>query len=384
MSFLSALPFPVRIVLFVLAGVLLFKVLGKIDNLLVGLSIVLWVVVVVGLLYASGYLNALSRVPILAGGLGALTGTRLAHGASGSPRARPTAPAASSSASPAAERALSDEERRQLSERATRTFSEDLIGVDDAIATIDESLLDVARSAQQRGEAGFGFGTTAPALVVILAGPHGVGKTVAARAIAELYAGAGILKTEKIVALRERDVDSGFGRTDAKTALKLAESAVDGTLLVDNADWLAGADSAAEAGLAILEVAQTNPQRLLVILTTSDAVERKLRNDSRHGRWLNKLTVRTVTFKPLDEPTLFELLKRNLDGRQLRLDDKAEKPAVGLIRETRDAMGADFDNAVACRRLADDLAAVALSGEADNTDPGIVTREDVRQVQERG
>jgi hypothetical protein len=381
MSFLSALPFPVRIVLFVLAGVLLFKVLGKIDNLLVGLSIALWVVVVVGLLYASGYLNALSRVPILAGGLGALTGTRLAHGSAG---ARPTAPAASSSASPATERALSDEERRRLSERATGTFSEVLVGVDDAIATIDESLLDVARSAQQRGEAGFGFGTTAPALVIILAGPHGVGKTVAATAIAELYVGAGILKTEKIVALRERDVDSGFGRTDTRTVLKLAESAVDGTLLVDNADWLVGADSAAEAGLAILEVAQTNPQRLLVILTTSDAVERKLRNDSRHGRWLNKLTVRTITFKPLDEPTLFELLKRNLDSRQLRLDDMAEKPAVGLIREMRDAMGTDFDNAVACRRLADDLAAVALSGGPDDTDPGIVTREDVRQVQEQG
>ena len=76
-------------------------------------------------------------------------------------------------------------------------FSELLVGVDDAIATIDESLLGVARSAQQRGEAGFGFGTTAPALVVMLAGPPGVGKTVAAKAIAELYASAGISEDRK-------------------------------------------------------------------------------------------------------------------------------------------------------------------------------------------
>jgi len=86
----------------------------------------------------------------------------------------------------------------------------------------------------------------------------------------------------------------------------------------------------------------------------------------------------------LDEPTLFELLERHLDRRQLRLDAEAQKPASALLRETRDAMGVDFDNAGACRRLADDLAAVALTRGPDEPDAGVITREDVQKVYEQG
>jgi ATPase family associated with various cellular activities (AAA) len=386
MKLLSALPFPVRLVLLALGGVVLFKFLSGHGFLLIVLSIVLWAFVLLGLFYAAGYLNAFSRVPLVSSALGFLTAQPAGAASPAAAGASGGQPVRSASAPPAAERELSDSEREKCLAEAEAIF-ESLIGIDDAVATIDQRLLEVARNTKVRGNKGFGF--AAPALLVILAGPPGVGKTDSARAIAKLYAGAGILKTGKLITLRERDVKGGYGSSAGDGTLALAKEALDGALLLDDADWLVESDPTfnttpgVDVGLAILDVAQEHPQRLLLLATMSAAAERKLRQDERHARWINRLTVRTITFDGLGDSDLLELLLRQLDRHGTTIDPEAETAAVNLIQDARKKTGEErFDNAEACRRLAEELVAAKLArlGTEGGGQEQVITRTDIRQV----
>ena len=185
---------------------------------------------------------------------------------------------------------------------------------------------------------------------------------------------------------------SGVDQVAALT--RKAEEAIGGALLIDDADWLLNADPygaatgpGVDAGSALLDVAEANPQSFVIIATLSDAALNRLRNDAEHGKWIGRLALRTVRLNPLEDDQLLEILRHEAESMGCQLTAESERSARLLIRETRDAMGDSFDNAEACRRLAEQIATAVSEmaiedGELPIKGARFVERRHVQRVQE--
>ncbi len=369
---LARIPLPLRIAGIILVGVLMFGLVGKFGGILIWMAVVLWLLVVVSLLYDHGYLNVISRIPVISGLFRFLTNRRAAEAERGG-------------AQPRGERELTDEERLGLRAEGEQMLGV-LVGVDDAVAEIEDSLLNIA--AGTVGEDDKGFGTRAPALVVLFSGPKGVGKSHAAEAVAKIYAGIGSLKTAKVVRVTERDAKRAIGAMAlADLATERAEAARGGALLLENANWLLDDDDQApikpgvDFGMSLYEVLADRHQEVLVLITLSPACERRLKNDPEHARWLDKLTVRTIPFNALDDDALIEILRSRLDYEGAALDEEAGTAVRGYLREELHRFGADgVDNANAAIRVASRLveAARRRDPEAGRRGEFTIIRDDVR------
>ncbi|MEM9287035.1 MAG: hypothetical protein AAGA36_01740 [Pseudomonadota bacterium] len=348
---LRSIPLPVRLGLGLLSVIMLYKLLqnfGGFSGLIWLVAIVLWICVLLAALYDHGLLNPLTKVPGISHLLAFLT--RRKSGAAVSEGDVEDSAAKSTSG-----RALTEEERDALFAEGMGKL-DTLVGVDESLEIIEQRLLDVARAA--KGATEKGFGTKAPALVVVLCGPHGVGKTETAFAISKIYAGMSALESAKVVTVREQDVRSG---AHSDVAQEKTEAAIGGTLLLDDADWLLAADPYGGAGspgvdfgVSMLDVLRTRPQETLVIITLSDSAERRLQNDGGHARWLGKLTVRSVPFSHLEIEDLYRIFQRHLDGHDVDHTDDTQVVFKGFVRDERARLSDDhFDNAEAARRMAE-------------------------------
>jgi hypothetical protein len=374
---LSAIPLPIRLVAGLLVGMLIFS-LAKSGEVFVIVAVLLWALVFFGLIYESGAVPALSGLGPVTSGLNWLTN-----------RAARASKAAEAAAPPAAAARLGDDERRELLAEGLSDLRS-VVGQETALDTIETRIFEPARRSTRETPS---FGSRAPALLVLIAGPNGVGAREIARAIGKVLAGYGALRTGNLVELRPRDVRSGVDHVEAVT--RKAEEAVGGTLLIEDADWFLNPDPfggakgpGLEAGAALLDVAEANPQSFVIIATLSEATLERLRNDPEHAKWTGRLGLRIVRLDPLDDDQLLDILRREAEDMGHPLAPDVERGARLLIREHRDVMGDGFDNAEACRRLAEQLATavseMALeSGDASGdgrTRP--IERRHVQRVQE--
>ncbi|MEM6973457.1 MAG: hypothetical protein AAF577_11685 [Pseudomonadota bacterium] len=384
---LSAIPLPLRIVGGLLIGMLLFRFLGGMGPLLLIIGIVLWIVVLAALLYDSGPLASLGGMPGVGRGLDWITNRQSAQMTT-SVAPAPDQPGAA--AEPSQPRGgLGDSDRETLMAEAYAALDA-LIGQQTAVDLIETRLFEPVRAAA--GADGQVFGSRAPAMLVLVSGPRGVGVPETAFAIARGFAGLGALKRAHIAELRTRDT-----RNDAaEAATKKAEEAIGGTLLLRDADWLLAPDAygaatppGVEAGMAILEVAERKPQSFMIVATLPEGMDEKLRMDAGHRRWLDRLAVRPVKLNALNDDELLEILQRELTAIGCPLEDEGIRPARALIREVREAQGEDFDNAEACRRLAEQLSTAETEiGLEEGIDPAPggearpIARRHVMRVQE--
>jgi len=371
MSFLAAIPWPLRAVGLLLVGLVAFKLIGAVPAaLLIALAAALWVVALTALFYEAGWLNALARAPVIPAFLGFVTNRAAVARA-----VRAEAGSAAAQAAPSG--ALDDAERRRLFAEAEAALDA-LQGVDAAREAIRTRLIDIARHDPENP-----FGSRAPAVLMLLSGPRGVGKTQAAHACARMMAGLGALRTAGIVTLRESDLRGGGHASATELGRAKAGEALDGALLLDDADWLlqpdpygGGADGpGVDIGLAILDVAQAHPRRILLLATLSAEAEARLRADPAHARWLGKLTVRSAAFGHLDDAALLAILEGHLAASGWRLEnDDATRAARRLLSDLRDRAGAHFDNAEACRRTAEKLIDAAVAESPDAAARRVITR----------
>ena len=216
MKFLSAIPFPLRLVAIFLLMVFAYKLIGPLlGTLLFPLVIILWLLVITTLMYEFGWLNVLSGVPAVSGFLGFMT-NRAAVSDADQASAQNTGPRGE----------LSDEDRAKLYENASNSLR-GMVGMADVEAEIHERFIKVAQANPDDP-----FATQSPAVIALFTGPRGVGKTTAARATAQMLAGCNAVSTAKIVVLRDSDLRSGeySGATDLGT--KKALEAVDGACLL--------------------------------------------------------------------------------------------------------------------------------------------------------
>jgi hypothetical protein len=368
----QALPFPIRLAgmfLAVMALIWLTRWLGGISVLV---ALLLWCAIGIGLLHASGRLAWVDRYPWPA---------RILDGFA--PRLSMSTPVPAT-ASPARATAAASPRPGEARERAAPPAPpvavdlSRLIGLEDVFGDIDQ-LVD-ARASR--------ISLVAPATLVLLVGPRGTGKSSVAVALASKLHRADARGSDRIVVIGPAELPGlggsyGPSEDGLKAISDRIQASLDGTLLIDDLDWLATASggAAAELGNRVLAVARRYPGRLFVVGTGSAAAVSRL---DPANRWLGQLNVRRIDFPPLGTPALQEIFGRLLEEKGLRLAAGADR-AVQIQIEERRAQGADeFDNAYAIRRLVDDVLyshGLRLRGApASPEQTPIVTADDVRNA----
>jgi hypothetical protein len=389
----QALPFPVRLAvgfLGVMAVAWLTRWLGGVT---VPLAILLWCAVGIGVWRAGGGLTRADRYPWATRALDAFAPRLVMRSAPAAPvevsvamRGEPAPLADTPAGAPAtpAPRAGEAPVRPAPSGKTAGPDISRFVGLDDVFAEINQ--LVTARASRIR--------TVAPATVVLLVGPRGTGKSSVALMLAAELRKAGVLGTDRIIPIGPMEIPglvSGYGPSDAAmTGLAdRIQAALDGTLLIDDLDWLAGSpggspggQAAAETGNRLLAMAHRYPGRLFVIGTGSTAAISRL---DPGNRWLGQLNVRRIDFPQLSAGALRDIFVQLLEEKGLGLAAGADRAVDIQIEERRTQGGEEFDNAHAIRRLVDDvLHSHGVRVQNDRTLPTeaerIVTAEDVRNA----
>jgi hypothetical protein len=363
----QSLPFPMRLAGIFLAGMAMIWLTRWLGGLSVLVAALLWCAVGIGLLHASGRLAWVDRYP---GAARVLEGfaPRLAVALSA---ARPAPASAAASPRPGEAR---DQPPPPAPPAAVDLSS--FVGLDGVFADIDELV------ATRVGR----ISPLAPATLVLLVGPHGTGKSSIALALASKLHRASALGSDRVVAIGPTELPGlggGYGASDdARRAVgDRIQAALDGMLVIDDLDWLAAGQAAAEIGERLLAIARRYPGRLFIVGTGSPAVIGRL---DPANRWLRHLHVRRIDFPPLDTAALQGIFTRLLGARGLRLAPGAERAVQIQIEERRTQSDDEFDNAHAVRRLVDDVLyshGLRMHGmPASAEQPPIVTAEDVRNA----
>ncbi len=128
----------------------------------------------------------------------------------------------------------------------------------------------IARLQLERRRKAEGMTVTALSQHMVFTGPPGVGKTVVARAIGDIYRGLGVLKRGHLVETEEKELVAGFiGQTAAKTDA-VCKSALDGILFIDEAYSLVSQNTSASYGMeainTLLKFMEDQRERVIVIV----------------------------------------------------------------------------------------------------------------------
>jgi stage V sporulation protein K len=185
---------------------------------------------------------------------------------------------------------------------------------------------------------------------MVFTGPPGVGKTVVARAIGDIYRSLGVLRKGHLIEADRSQLVGGYvGQTALKT-LDVCRSALDGVLFIDEAYSLAAAewkgDFGREAIEALLKYMEDHRDRLVVIVA-GYPVEMHRFISSNPG--LASRFTKTIDFPPYATGELCEIFRTMATEQQYSLPSGFEAKLAPWIESQRDDQ--QWGNARAMRTL---------------------------------
>lgn len=172
---------------------------------------------------------------------------------------------------------------------------------------------------------------------MVFTGPPGVGKTVVARTLGDIYRSLGLLRKGHLIEADRSQLVGGYiGQTAMKT-LEMCKSALDGVLFIDEAYSLGGpsrskGDFGQEAIETLLKYMEDHRDRLIVIVAGyPDEMRRFI--ESNPG--LASRFTKTIEFPPYDTVELCRIFRGMADEQQYVLPDECEAILVPWIDKER-------------------------------------------------
>jgi hypothetical protein len=346
------IPMPVKLLGGLLLALLLASMAGSVGGMFALLAALLWAASITVVLHVAGLVP-----PGIWTTVAAMVAKVLAPTAKVIAPNRGTQPASNAAAPAQRQSRQSDIEssRPKALERGQNQLRA-MIGADPARAEILEKIVPLAKTSATKGKRLLG---ASRALVVLITGPHGVGKSVVARALADMFYGLSVVD---IPILSELPAPSG-SRLTPDWALALEEG-LDGVTLVDNAAWLLQTHPLT-GGLhvdgfleAVTQVANSSPGKLTLIITLSEKDLEAIHQRTSFRDLLRRLTVRHLAMSAMEPLDLVAVLDAQLQKQQLRLPAGQTDAVRRLIKRHSD--NENFDNAEAMRRVADGLVEMAM------------------------
>jgi SpoVK/Ycf46/Vps4 family AAA+-type ATPase len=200
--------------------------------------------------------------------------------------------------------------RGKLAQRTADDALDDLdamIGLNPVRSEINKLLasLEVERRRRQQG-----LSVSPTSRHMIFTGPPGVGKTVVARALGDIYRSLGVLRKGHLIeADRSRLVGGYIGQTAMKT-LDVCRSALDGVLFIDEAYSLSSGewkgDFGREAIEALLKYMEDHRDRLIVIVA---GYPDEMRGFIASNPGLASRFTKTIDFPPYETRELCEIFR---------------------------------------------------------------------------
>lgn len=258
---------------------------------------------------------------------------------------------------------------------------EALLGVGEALAGIN-ALVDSAKAAHKKGNEGFGI--HAPALLIVIHGPSGTGKTHISNALAKLFYGFNAITSPKSFLLGKSKLQGFDPQSVLESSVGIPAS---GVIILDDADWMiASADRYAdnpidEIGPALAEFVADQPNNFVLVINGSKEQMEQMLGADEHRKWLRNFHVVQIYTEPLSDNDLLLILQDFLHQKGWVLSDEAEPNVQKLFRQLRGENSRAFDNAHAASHLADTL--ITLKAQQDILDTEhVITKNDIERMSE--
>jgi SpoVK/Ycf46/Vps4 family AAA+-type ATPase len=161
---------------------------------------------------------------------------------------------------------------------------------------------------------------------MVFTGPPGVGKTVVARALGEIYRSLRVLRKGHVVETQRSDLVAGYiGQTATKTLDKCKE-ALDGIIFIDEAYTLVGApgstgDFGRETIETLLKFMEDYRDRIVVIVA---GYPKEMRRFVSSNPGLESRFTKTIEFPPYGPGELIEILRLMAEQQHYILPEQME------------------------------------------------------------
>ncbi len=159
-----------------------------------------------------------------------------------------------------------------------------------------------------------GMKVTAVSQHMVFTGPPGVGKTVVASAVGDIYRGLGVLKRGHLVSVEAKDLIAGYIGQTADKMDKVCQSALDGILFIDEAYSLVSENASASFGMeainTLLTFMENHRDRVIVIVAGYPAPMQKFldSNPGLAGRFSK--TIDFPNYSPSELTQILALMAR--------------------------------------------------------------------------
>lgn len=171
---------------------------------------------------------------------------------------------------------------------------------------------------------------------MIFTGPPGVGKTVVARALGDIYRSLGVLRKGHLIEADRSQLVGGYiGQTATKT-LDVCRSALDGVLFIDEAYSLSSGewkgDFGREAIETLLKYMEDHRDRLIVIVA---GYPEEMRGFIASNPGLASRFTKTIDFPPYETPELCDIFRAMATEQQYLLPIGFEARLTAWIEAER-------------------------------------------------